>query len=268
VGTLTFVGTATTVLRVGGFTLLTDPNFVRRGERVYLGKGLWSRRRTDPALGPHDLPPLDAVVLSHLHGDHWDRVARAELDHDLPVFTTEPAARTLARRQGFPNAVGMATWRSEVLRHDGATLRITAMPGRHARGVMRALLPPVMGTLLELDRSALPGRPADRPFRLYVTGDTLFVDELRTIRELYPQLDAMVVHLGGTRVLGALVTMDATEGSGLVELLDPDRVVPVHYDDYGAFKSGLDAFAAEATRRGWSDRVTYAARGQTVPLAG
>ncbi|MEJ7742542.1 MAG: hypothetical protein WKF73_08365 [Nocardioidaceae bacterium] len=23
------------------------------------------------------MPTLDAVVLSHLHGDHWDRVARS-----------------------------------------------------------------------------------------------------------------------------------------------------------------------------------------------
>jgi hypothetical protein len=42
--------------------------------------------------------------------------------------------------------------------------------------------------------------------------------------------------------------------------------VPVHYDDYGAFKSGLDEFAAAAKRRGWSDRVRYVGRGDTVSL--
>ena len=38
---LTFVGNATTLLRLGAFTVLTDPNFLRRGQRAYLGKGLW-----------------------------------------------------------------------------------------------------------------------------------------------------------------------------------------------------------------------------------
>ena len=47
---LTFVGNATTLLRLGAFTVLTDPNFLRRGQRAYLGKGLWSRRLKDPAL--------------------------------------------------------------------------------------------------------------------------------------------------------------------------------------------------------------------------
>jgi len=53
---LTFVGTATTVLRLGPFTLLTDPNFIRRGQRVHLGYGLTSRRRTDPACTIDELP--------------------------------------------------------------------------------------------------------------------------------------------------------------------------------------------------------------------
>jgi L-ascorbate metabolism protein UlaG (beta-lactamase superfamily) len=208
-----------------------------------------------------DLPPLDGIVLSHLHGDHWDRVARRELDRSLPVFTTPPAARTLARRQGFGAAVGMRVWQSEQLTRDGATLRITALPGRHATGPMRALLPPVMGSLLELER---PGRP---PYRLYITGDTLLVDELTQIADRYPDLDAAIVHLGGTRVLGAVVTMDAEQGCGLLDLVRPALAVPVHYDDYGAFKSGLDEFAAAAKRRGWHDRVRYVARGDSVSLA-
>ena len=259
--TLTFVGTATTVLRLGAFTVLTDPNFIRRGQRAYLGKGLWSRRRTDPALRPDELPRLDGIVLSHLHGDHWDRVARRELDRALPVFTTEPAARRLSGRQGFGHALGMRPWQSETLTRDGELLRITSLPGRHAVGPMRALLPPVMGTLLELE---LPGRP---PYRLYLSGDTLLVPELREIRERHPRIDAAVLHLGGTKVLGATVTMDAEAGCGLLDLLRPDLAVPIHYDDYPAFRSGLDAFVAEARGRGWDDRVYYVARGDTVELA-
>lgn len=258
---LTFVGTATTVLRLGPFTVLTDPNFLHRGQRAYLGKGLWSRRRTDPALTVDQLPRLDLVVLSHLHGDHWDRVARRGLAHDLPVLTTQQAARSL-RRQGFGNAAGLATWGSERVAKDGSTLTVTALPGRHGRGPMRRLLPPVMGTLLEY---AEPARPT--PYRLYLTGDTLFVEELQEIRRRCPDVDAAVVHLGGTRVLGALVTMDATEGCQLLDLVQPRRAVPVHYDDYPVFKSPLADFAREADQRGWTDRITYVSRGDTIDLA-
>jgi L-ascorbate metabolism protein UlaG (beta-lactamase superfamily) len=68
--------------------ILTDPNFLHRGEHAYLGYGLWSKRLTESALTPAQLPPVDVIVLSHLHGDHWDRRSRHELSHDLPVVTT------------------------------------------------------------------------------------------------------------------------------------------------------------------------------------
>ena len=59
--TLTFGGNATTLLRLGPFTLLTDPNFLHRGQRAYLGKGLWSRRLTEPSMQPEDL--LNPTIL-------------------------------------------------------------------------------------------------------------------------------------------------------------------------------------------------------------
>jgi L-ascorbate metabolism protein UlaG (beta-lactamase superfamily) len=57
-------------VRYGPLTLLTDPGFLHRGQYAHLGYGLVSQRLTDPALSVEGLPELDAVVLSHLHGDH------------------------------------------------------------------------------------------------------------------------------------------------------------------------------------------------------
>ncbi|WP_461023663.1 MBL fold metallo-hydrolase [Thalassiella azotivora] len=257
--TLEHVGTATTVLRLGPFTLLTDPNFLHRGQRACLGKGLFSKRRTEPSLQPADLPALDAVVLSHLHGDHFDRVARRELDRDLPVLTTPAAARRL-RSWGFAEADGMSTWQSRTLTRGDATLEVTSVPGEHAPGPAKALLPPVMGTVLALTE---PGRP---PLRVYVTGDTLYRPWLREVGDRCGPLDAMVVHLGGTRVLGLLVTMDADQGAQLVSLLRPGVTVPVHYDDYTVFRSPLSDFVAEWEHRRLPGQLRVVRRGERVSL--
>jgi len=95
---LTFVGTATVLLRWGAVSLLTDPNFLHRGQFAYLGKGLVSRRLSEPVVPWAELPGLSGVVLSHLHGDHFDRVARRRLDHGVPIVTTPHARRRLAGR--------------------------------------------------------------------------------------------------------------------------------------------------------------------------
>lgn len=255
-----FLGTATTLVRAAGFTVLTDPNFLRRGQRAWLGHGLTSKRLTAPALKVDELPPLDLVVLSHLHGDHFDRVARRGLDRDLPLVTTRQAARRL-RPQGFRHALALDTWQQQVFRRGTATLTVTSMPGRHAPGPAQALLPPVMGSLLQV-------QDGDGPVTtLYVTGDTLLVDELAEIGRRYPSIDLSLLHLGGTRILGLLVTMDARQGADLLELLRPAAAVPVHYDDYAVFRSPLSDFRAEVERRSLPVEVTYLARGQTHVLA-
>ena len=260
-GSLTVIGTATTLLQYGGITVLTDPNFLHRGQRAYLGKGLWSVRRTEPALQPADLPPLDAVVLSHLHGDHFDRVARRQLPRDVPVVTTRHAARRL-RLQGFAAAVALDTWQTHEITKDGARLRVTAAPGRHARGLLQAALPTVMGSVLEF---SAPGEP---DLAVYVTGDTLLVDDLREVPVRHPDLDLGIWHLGGTRIpfgRGLLVTMDGPMGADLLELVHPRRTVPVHHDDYGVFASPRSEFLDEVRRRGLSG-VRPVERGETVPL--
>jgi L-ascorbate metabolism protein UlaG (beta-lactamase superfamily) len=256
----TFIGNATALLRFGPFTLLTDPNFLHRGQLAYLGKGLVSRRLREPAMAVHDLPPLDAVVLSHLHGDHWDRVARTSLDREVPVITTPRAARAL-RRQRFVNSEGLPTWSSVPLQKDGHWLTVTAMPGRHARGAARHLLPPVMGSLLEYTTPDGPAR------RVYITGDTLLVDDLREIPRRIGDVDVAVLHLGGTTLPGGLVvTMDGAAGAELVELVRPGAAIPVHYDDYGVFRSPLAAFTAALAERGLDGRLRIVERGQTVAL--
>jgi L-ascorbate metabolism protein UlaG (beta-lactamase superfamily) len=66
-------GNATVILSYAGFTILTDPNFLHRGDHVHLGYGMTAARRTDPALELEALPPIDFVLLSHMHEDHFDR---------------------------------------------------------------------------------------------------------------------------------------------------------------------------------------------------
>jgi len=259
-GSLLFIGNATTVIRCAGFSVLTDPNFLHRGERASLGYGLWSRRLREPSLQPDQLPELDALVLSHLHGDHFDRRARRGLDKALPVVTTAHAAKWL-RRWRFTDVSAVRTWESwSTRRDDGSRLQVTALPGKHAFGPLGALLPPVMGSLLEFTDTE------GRSYRIYVTGDTLVHDALAEIGRRHPDLDLGVLHLGGTRVLGQTVTMDGDQGAALLELVPVPHAVPIHYDDYPVMRSPLSDFLEAARRLGPRTTVHTVPRGDELPL--
>lgn len=72
---------------------------------------------------------------------------------------------------------------------------------------------------------------------IYISGDTLMVDELKEIPERYKgqNIDLMLIHLGGTTIPSPkvpllMVTMDAKQGIELVRLINPDLTIPIHYE--------------------------------------
>jgi L-ascorbate metabolism protein UlaG (beta-lactamase superfamily) len=257
-GSVFFVGTATVILRYAGFTILTDPNFLHAGDHVHLGYGLTSERLTNPALDIEQLPPLDFVVLSHYHGDHFDHVVEERLRKDVPIITTEHAAGEL-REKGFTAAVALDTWEAAVVEKGGARVRLTSMPGRHGPPVVDFALPPVMGSMLEFGSTT----GETNVLRLYITGDTLVFDDLREIPKRYPDIDLGLFHLGGTRIMGVLLTMDAEQGVEAVRIINPKKVIPIHYNDYDVFKSPLEDFKRAAAEAGLAERMIYLSHGET-----
>ncbi len=256
---LTFIGTATTLLQVGGLNILTDPNFLHRGDRAYVGLGISTKRRTEPARTIGQLPKLDFIVLSHHHGDHFDRIAARDLDHDLQIVTEPHAARKL-RSQGFRRPLALDTWQAHDYERAGTSVRITAAPAKHAPRPLGYLLPPVMGSILDFSRDG------QRLLRVYITGDTLVHGGIREIARRFGGIDLCVIHLGGTRIGGVLLTMDAKQGVEALRITAPRLAVPVHFDDYGLFRSPLADFRQAAAGAGLPTAVHYMDRGDTFLL--
>ncbi len=253
-GSVVFIGNATVLIRWGGMTILTDPNFVHSHEQVSIGYGLEATRLRNPAMELDELPPLDIVVLSHFHGDHFDRVAQRALDKSLPIITNPEAAGEL-RALGFSNAHPLSTWSHVEVVKGEARLRIWAMPGRHGPPLSNFVLPEVMGSVLNLHSKA-------GNFRLYITGDTLMIDELTQISRRHPDIDLALLHLGGTEVLGIMVTMDGEQGVQLMRMVKPKRAIPIHYNDYDIMKSPLSEFQREVKNAGLRHKVHYLSRGE------
>jgi L-ascorbate metabolism protein UlaG (beta-lactamase superfamily) len=256
-GTVSFVGTATVIIRHGGMTILTDPNFLHKGDHVHLGYGLTAERLTDPAIDFDKLPPIDLVVLSHFHGDHFDQLVQQKMDKDMPIVSTPEAVGKL-RDLGFRNLHALRTWDSLLVTKGDAALQVSATPGRHGPPVVSALLPEVMGSILAF--SGADGKPA---YRMYISGDTLVYDDIHEIPKRYPEVDLALLHLGGTRVLGIKVTMDGKDGVRMLKLIAPHHAIPIHYNDYDVFKSPLSEFEQEVNAAGLQGKVTYLRHGQS-----
>jgi len=256
-GDVYFIGNATTLIRFCGLRILTDPAFLHKGEHVYLGHGIWARREVEPACQIADLPPIDLVVLSHYHGDHFDDVAAQELDKKLPIVSTGDAVAKLSSL-GFEQGYPLDTWESLMVQKGDATLTITAMPAKHAtEEAVNELLMPVNGHLLDFSRND------DHLYRLYITGDTMLVASLEDIPRRYPDIDLGLIHTGGTTFLVTVVTMTGEQGVKAVEITKPRIAIPIHYNDFSVFLSGLGDFKKAAQASTTSTEFVYLAHGET-----
>ena len=255
-GSIFFIGTATVLLRYAGFTILTDPNFLHKGEHVHLGYGMRSTRQTNPAINIEQLPPLDLVLLSHMHEDHFDRVVQRKLSKTIPIVTTSQAAHAL-KKKDFDVTYPLKTWEQLTVIKGDAQLRITAMPAKHAPGPMTFALPPVMGSMLEFQVRG------STTLRMYISGDTLLYRQLRQIPKRFPDIDLALLHLGGTKIMGIMVTMDGKQGVKALKMLSPRTAIPVHYNDYPVFKSPLEDFKKAVSAAGLQKRVKYLYSGET-----
>jgi L-ascorbate metabolism protein UlaG (beta-lactamase superfamily) len=261
-GSVRFIGNATVLIQYQGLAILTDPNFLHRGERVHLGYGMSSERLSEPAITLQALPPIDLVVLSDLHEDHFDELVQRQLRHDVPIVTTKEAAARLGGL-GFTQRYGLSRWDSLTVRKGAATLRITAMPARHGPRTVAWLLPNVMGSVLDFAAGA-PGSA----YRIYISGDTAIYDGLGEIAHRFPDIDLALLHLGGARLLGMVeVSMDGDDGVRMMRLLGLQRVIPLHADDYDMFRSPLSDFRRAVREAGLEDKVIYLARGDTYLFA-
>ncbi|KAB8071121.1 beta-lactamase-like protein [Aspergillus leporis] len=285
---LYFVGTATTIIEWDGLRIMTDPNFLHAGDHVHLGPGVTSARRTNPAMDLHELPRIDLVLLSHYHGDHFDQKVESSLRRTLPLITT-PHAKSVLTSKGedsFTNVYDLEPFQQSTVDITGSTstkqrrVRVTAMPGKHVpTGIIDKLnnlvsaIPPTNGWMVELGYSDNATDTTDLAvgYRIYISGDTLMIDDLKEIPKRYggQKIDLMLAHLGGTTVpspalgpLAMMVTMDAKQGVQLMQLIRPDVTIPIHYDDYDVFASSLEDFRNQVEEAGLGGGVVYLDRGE------
>lgn len=125
-----WLGQATVLLRAGGLNILTDPHFGEQaGPPIGQRKKLGRRRQTALPAGIDALPPIDLVLLSHAHFDHWDKESLERIiEHSGARATViiPPRTRRLLPK-GFANVVELP-WEKSVSTSD---IAIRAIRPKH-----------------------------------------------------------------------------------------------------------------------------------------
>jgi L-ascorbate metabolism protein UlaG (beta-lactamase superfamily) len=200
---ITRVAHGSVILELRGTRVLVDPWFY---------SGLVVRQREPLGLTPEALPTLAAVLITHRHADHFDPKALADLAAKVPEAIARPELHGRLTALGFTRVTVLDWWeRARV-----GDVEVTAVPTRHSV--------PENGYVLEA-----------HGVRVYVAGDTRWFPELVDVATRFPKPDALLLPIGGTRVLGFLREMNPTDAARAAALFDPHRIVPIHYGEEGGF---------------------------------
>lgn len=111
-------------------------------------------------------------------------------------------------------------------------------------------------------------RPTGEGWIRWIGNATVLIDAggLRILTDpnfLHQGVDLALVHLGGTRVLGVMLTMDGEQGAEALEIIDPDTAIPIHYEEYTVMKSPLADFDRATAERRLRTRIVRLERGAT-----
>ncbi|WP_379135826.1 MBL fold metallo-hydrolase [Paenibacillus sp. sgz500958] len=246
---LQLVRHATLWLEYGGVTLLIDPMLSAQGENPPIMNSNNDRRNPLlPLPGPVEewLSP-DAVLVTHLHLDHWDTAAISLLDHSLPVLC-QPGDSDKIIGQGFTNVTAVA----DVMSFLG--IHISRTGGRHGTGAIGQLMGKVSGFVLRAE-----GEPV-----LYIAGDTIWCEEVSVALEEY-QPDVTVVNAGGAEFLeGGRITMDERDIAEVLEEAPGTKVVAVHMDSINHCLVTREALTIRLKDAGLSGRVMIPGDGESL----
>lgn len=255
---ITQIRNATLRIDYGGVRFLVDPMLADR--HSFPGfPGTANSEQHNPMvhlpLPIADIVDVDAVIVTHLHEDHWDQAARDALPKDLPVFAQNDADAEVIRGQGFTDVRVL----SENSEFDGVRLIKTA--GRHGTQahyeVMAELLGDVCGVVFN--------HPEEKT--IYLAGDTIWNENVDAVLSAHaPEIAilnagyAMVQGIDGGIIMG-------TEDVLRVHQAAPEaRLIASHMEAINhcvLTRAELRAFAAE---EGFSDKLLTPGDGETYTI--
>ena len=163
-----WLGHSTVLLKIDGFTILTDPVFSTRVGLNFGPVTIGFKRLVAPALSAKECPRPDLILLSHAHMDHFDLPSLRALEGPKTQVVTAHRTRDLLRANRY-GAVHELRW-NETVRIGDSSIR--AFEVRHWGARMRSdTFRGYNGYVIET-----PGR------RVIFGGDTAMTDSFRQLR--------------------------------------------------------------------------------------
>ncbi len=218
---VTWVGHATVISRLGGQTIVSDPVWSRRVAYVV-------KRLTPAAPAWEAVPTPKFVTISHNHYDHMDAATLRRLRKTATVLVPKGDGDWFRRRR-FPRVHEMDWWRTLDL--DGVAF--TFVPAKHFSG----------RGLRDRNKSLYGGWVIqDRNRTVYHVGDSGYFDGFREIGDRFPKIDVACLPVGAYEPRWFMAPFHVNPEEAGQAFLDTraQKFLPIHWGTFRLSDEPMD----------------------------
>ncbi|GEO04450.1 hypothetical protein AAE02nite_21140 [Adhaeribacter aerolatus] len=256
-----FIRNATVVLNYAGKKLLIDPMFAEKGR--YPGfpgtaNSHLSNPLVDMPVKPESLLDVDAVLVSHLHPDHWDEVAVQTLPKDIKILAQNEDDAQVIQSQGFTNVEALGTDAN----FEGLNFKKTYC--QHGTDVAYSI--PELAEVLGKASGFYFNAEGEKS--IYFLGDTIWIDEVESNLKTW-QPDVVVVNAGNAsfenEALGAVI-MGKNDILKINRILPNATIIAIHMETVNHSILSRKELSDFVTDQGIQDKVIIPQDGQVISL--
>lgn len=221
----TWLGHSTVLLEIDGHRVLTDPVF---GDRASPFSFAGPKRFHPVPAALAELPPLDAVLLSHDHYDHLCASTIAAIARmQVPIVTSLGVGAHLERLGVAPERIHELDWGESC---DVRGLRFTATPCQHfsGRGLNDRNTTLWSSWVIQSDRH-----------KVFFSGDTGLTEQFRETGAKYGPFDLVMLEVGAFHAKWADIHLGPANALEVFRMLGGGTLLPVHW---GTFDLALHAW--------------------------
>ncbi|MDC0713335.1 MBL fold metallo-hydrolase [Stigmatella sp. ncwal1] len=250
----TWLGHSTVLLELEGFRVLTDPVWgLRASPSAFMGP----KRFQPMPVKLSQLPPLDAVIISHDHYDHLDHPTLLELALlDVPFYTSLGVGAHLEAWGIPPERITELDWWESAQLPRGE-LRITAAPSQHFSG----------RGLGDRNHTLWSSFVLESPrHKVFFSGDTGLTPEYGEIRQRLGPFDLVMLEVGAYHPAWGDIHLGPENALKALALLGGGAFLPVHWGTFNLAIHAWDEPAETLLRLGELQRVHLVMPQAGVPV--
>lgn len=253
------VRNATGKLSYNDTTFLIDPMLADKG--AYEGfAGTFHSEIRNPTV---DLPMskkdvlagVDAIIVTHTHLDHWDKVAETFIDKTIPVFVQNESDANIVKKAGFTHV----TILDKAMSFQGVSLT----PVEDTHGTQAMYDDPKLGAALGESMGVVFAEPGEKT--TYLMGDTVWTP--RVTKTLYNEKpDILIMNTGYAKMINynESIIMGTEDVAKAATQAPQAAIITVHMDAINhctVSRSDMRQFVKDSNL---SDRVYVVNDGETV----